>query len=143
MRYFTGYFGELLVLIYFKIKWYNIVKHRYRCRFGEIDLIISKGEKLIFLEVKTSLFGHEIPLSSAQCQSIVTSSKYFLSKNSNFLEYSIRYDLCWVSLNVWNLLILIGIPYASTGLCHFCPLYHLIFCSKSSFIYFNIATQDQ
>ncbi len=42
LRYFVGYFGELLVLVYLKLKWYNVIKRRYRCKFGEIDLIVSK-----------------------------------------------------------------------------------------------------
>ncbi|MDR1139643.1 MAG: YraN family protein [Rickettsiales bacterium] len=98
LRYFIGYFGELLTLIYLKLKWYNVIKHRYRCRFGEVDLIVSKKKELIFIEVKTSLLGKEIPISSLQCQSIVNSSKYFLSKNLSFLDYSVRYDLCFLSL---------------------------------------------
>ncbi|MGL9717570.1 MAG: YraN family protein [Wolbachia sp.] len=96
--YFIGYFGEILVLIYLRLKWYNVIKHRYRCKFGEVDLIVSKKRELIFIEVKTSLLGQEIPISSLQCQSIVNSSKYFLSKNASFSDYSIRYDLCFLSL---------------------------------------------
>ncbi|WP_395462848.1 YraN family protein [Wolbachia endosymbiont of Cantharis cryptica] len=98
LRYFIGYFGELLILVYLKLKWYNVIKHRYRCKFGEIDLIVSKKKELIFIEVKTSLFGEEIPISHLQCQSIINSSKCFLSKNLSFLDYSVRYDLCFLSL---------------------------------------------
>lgn len=96
---FIGYCGELLILIYLRLSWYNIIEHRYRCRFGEVDLIVSKGMHLVFLEVKTTMFGQEIPISSTQRQSILNSSKYFLKKNINFLNYSIRYDLCFLSLN--------------------------------------------
>ncbi|WP_353287576.1 YraN family protein [Wolbachia endosymbiont (group B) of Gerris lacustris] len=98
LRYFVGYFGELLVLIYLKLKFYNVIKRRFRCKLGEIDLIVSKKRELIFIEVKTSLFGKEIPISHFQCQSIINSSKYFLSKNLDFLDYSVRYDLCFLSL---------------------------------------------
>lgn len=102
-RYIIGYFGELLVLIYLKLRLYNIIKHRYCCRLGEVDLIVSKKRKneLIFIEVKTSLFGQEIPISNLQCKSIINSSKYFISKNLDFLNYSVRYDLCFLSLKKW------------------------------------------
>nr|CAH7721098.1 unnamed protein product [Callosobruchus chinensis] len=93
-----GYFGELLVSIYLKLKFYNVIKRRFRCKLGEIDLIVSKKKELIFIEVKTSLFGKEVPISHFQCQSIINSSKYFLSKNLDFLDYSVRYDLCFLSL---------------------------------------------
>ncbi|APR97984.1 YraN family protein [Wolbachia endosymbiont of Folsomia candida] len=98
LRYFIGYFGELLILIYLKLKWYDVLKHRYCSQFGEVDLIVSKKRQLIFIEVKTSLFGQEIPISNIQCQSIINSSKYFLSKNPEFLGHSIRYDLYFLSL---------------------------------------------
>ncbi|BDG75788.1 MULTISPECIES: YraN family protein [Wolbachia] len=98
LRYFVGYFGELLVSIYLKLKFYNVIKRRFRCKLGEIDLIVSKKRELIFIEVKTSLFGKEVPISHFQCQSIINSSKYFLSKNLDFLDYSVRYDLCFLSL---------------------------------------------
>ncbi|WCR58260.1 YraN family protein [Wolbachia endosymbiont of Ctenocephalides felis wCfeJ] len=98
LRYFIGYLGELLVLIYLKLNWYDIVRHRYRCKFGEVDLIVSKEKKLFFIEVKTSLLEKEMPISYLQCRSIVNTSKYFLSRNLNFLDYSVRYDLCFLSL---------------------------------------------
>ncbi|RDD35414.1 hypothetical protein Wcon_00404 [Wolbachia endosymbiont of Cylisticus convexus] len=98
LRYFVGCCGELLVLVYLKLKFYNVIKRRYRCKLGEIDLIVSKKKELIFIEVKTSLLGKEIPISHLQCQSIINSSKYFLSKNLDFLDYSVRYDLCFLSL---------------------------------------------
>ena len=79
LRYFIGYFGELLILAYLMLKWYNVIKRRYRCKFGEIDLIVSKKKELVFIEVKTSLLGKEILISHLQCQSIINSSKYFLN----------------------------------------------------------------
>ncbi|MFL3876190.1 YraN family protein [Wolbachia endosymbiont of Trichogramma kaykai] len=98
LRYFAGYFGELLVSICLKLKLYNIIKRRFRCKLGEIDLIVSKKKELIFIEAKTSLYGKEVPISHFQCQSIINSSKYFLSKNLDLLGYSVRYGLCFLSL---------------------------------------------
>ncbi|WP_369408567.1 YraN family protein [Wolbachia endosymbiont of Atemnus politus] len=43
-----------------------MIKHRYHYKFGEVDLIVSKKRELIFIEVKTSLPGQEIPISSLQ-----------------------------------------------------------------------------
>ncbi|OCA06277.1 hypothetical protein wTpre_602 [Wolbachia endosymbiont of Trichogramma pretiosum] len=65
---------------------------------GEIDLIVSKKKELIFIVAKTSLYGKEVPISYFQYQSIINSSKYFLSKNLGFLDYSVRYGLCFLSL---------------------------------------------
>ncbi|QIT36443.1 hypothetical protein WBP_0452 [Wolbachia endosymbiont of Brugia pahangi] len=95
---FVGYFGELLILLYLKLKWYYVIKHCYCCKFSEIDLIVSKKKELIFIEVKASLLEEDILISYLQYQSIVNSSKYFLSEKLSFLDYPIRYDLCFLSL---------------------------------------------
>ncbi|AAW70905.1 RecB family endonuclease [Wolbachia endosymbiont strain TRS of Brugia malayi] len=95
---FVGYFDELLILLYLKLKWYYVIKYCYCCKFSEIDLIVSKKKELIFIEVKASLLGEDILISYLQYQSIVNSSKYFLSEKLSFLDYPIRYDLCFLSL---------------------------------------------
>ncbi|MGL9681790.1 MAG: YraN family protein [Wolbachia sp.] len=58
------YYGGLLALIYSKLKWYNVIKHRYCCRLDEVDFIASKKE-LIFIEVKTSSLGKETDIFSS------------------------------------------------------------------------------
>lgn len=37
---------------YLEKKGYQKLKGRYRCRFGEIDLIMKDGDQLVFVEVK-------------------------------------------------------------------------------------------
>ena len=47
-----GSWGEALAAEYLQKKRYTIVASRYRCRFGEIDLIVKNGKFLAFVEVK-------------------------------------------------------------------------------------------
>jgi len=47
-----GPWGEALAAEYLRKKRYEIVACNYRCRFGEIDLIASNREYLVFAEVK-------------------------------------------------------------------------------------------
>ena len=44
--------GENLARIFLKEKGFTIVAHNFRCRFGEIDLIIRKNSTFRFVEVK-------------------------------------------------------------------------------------------
>ncbi|WP_246228207.1 PDDEXK family nuclease [Wolbachia endosymbiont of Litomosoides brasiliensis] len=74
-----------------KLKYCNVIKHR--CKFGEVDLIVSKKKELIFIEVEISLLGEGVAISHLQCQSIINSSKCFLSKDLGFLGCSIRCNL--------------------------------------------------
>ncbi|MNY78795.1 hypothetical protein D3C86_2191870 [compost metagenome] len=45
--------GEDLAASFLLNQNYHIVKRNWRCRSGEIDIIAEKGNKLIFVEVRT------------------------------------------------------------------------------------------
>lgn len=48
----TGAWGESLAADYLRKKKYTIEAAGYRCKFGEIDLIASNRNYLVFVEVK-------------------------------------------------------------------------------------------
>lgn len=55
-----GFSGERKAAAKLKKDGYKIVKRNFRCPFGEVDIIASKGDVLAFIEVKTrsdDLFG--------------------------------------------------------------------------------------
>lgn len=47
-----GAWGEALAAEYLRKKRYTVVASGFRCRFGEIDLIVRNREYLVFVEVK-------------------------------------------------------------------------------------------
>ena len=48
----SGAWGEVLAAQYLKKKHYRLLATGYRCRFGEIDLIVCNKTYLVFVEVK-------------------------------------------------------------------------------------------
>ena len=48
----TGAWGEATAAQYLRNKRYEILAVGYRCRFGEIDLIVQNRQFLVFVEVK-------------------------------------------------------------------------------------------
>lgn len=48
----VGAWGEYLAAEYLKKKKYHLVAAGFRCRYGEIDLIVSNRKYLVFVEVK-------------------------------------------------------------------------------------------
>ena len=48
----VGAWGEYQAAEYLKKRKYRLVAMNYSCRFGEIDLIVSNREYLVFVEVK-------------------------------------------------------------------------------------------
>ena len=47
-----GAWGESLAAEYLRKKKYTLVAQGFHCRFGEIDLIVSNKDYLVFVEVK-------------------------------------------------------------------------------------------
>ena len=47
-----GAWGERQAELYLKKKGYRTLERNYTCRFGEIDLIVTNREYLVFVEVK-------------------------------------------------------------------------------------------
>mgnify|MGYP003290295364 CR=1 FL=1 len=52
-----GAWGEALAAKYLKKKHYRLEAMGYRCKFGEIDLIVSNRKFLVFVEVKLRKSG--------------------------------------------------------------------------------------
>ncbi len=48
-----GQQGEALAAAYLENKGYTIIDRNYRTPYGEIDIIASQGDSIVFIEVKT------------------------------------------------------------------------------------------
>lgn len=84
-----GAWGEALAAEYLRKKHYKILASGYRCRFGEIDLIVSNRTYLVFVEVKLRKSGN-----FAQAKEFVdvrkqnrlrTTASLYLSQNPTML----------------------------------------------------------
>ncbi len=49
----NGLWGEIETARYYRLKGYEIFDANFRTRMGEVDIIASNGEWLVFCEVKT------------------------------------------------------------------------------------------
>jgi putative endonuclease len=49
--------GELAALAHYRRAGYRLVARNWRCRLGELDLILARGRTLVFCEVKTRRDG--------------------------------------------------------------------------------------
>ena len=48
-----GKIGEDLAIEYLRKHFYKIKAKNYKCKLGEIDIIAEKGDRIIFVEVKS------------------------------------------------------------------------------------------
>lgn len=92
--------GEEKVAAYLKKLGFTIREHNFFSKYGEIDLIASKKELLVFVEVKTRKTKdhllHDIITYSKQQKMIKTASYYCSTLSS---EYAIRFDVAFVHEN--------------------------------------------
>lgn len=61
----------------------KLLQHNYRCRFGEIDLIMQDGETLVFAEVRlrsrADFGGAAASINSTKQKKLVRAAQYYLS----------------------------------------------------------------
>lgn len=51
-NFFYGHLAEHWVGVLMRLRGYRVICRRYRCIYGEIDLIVRRGKHLRFIEVK-------------------------------------------------------------------------------------------
>ncbi len=95
----TGALGERAAAAYFRRKGYRIVGANVRCRFGEIDLIVSDEVYLVFAEVKTrspgSLSFPREAVDARKQERIIKTALLYLSRHPTALQP--RFDVVEVT----------------------------------------------
>ena len=85
-----GAWGEALAAEFLRKKRYQLHAAGYRCRFGEIDLIVSDRKFLVFVEVKlrrSSKFASAAEYVDSYKQNrIRTTASFYLSQNPTMLQ---------------------------------------------------------
>ncbi len=80
-----GVFGEDLASEFLSKNGYVVIKRNFRSKFGEIDIIATKNNSLVFVEVKTrssNRFGSPIEaVTQKKIENIQKTAEYFCSQN--------------------------------------------------------------
>ena len=86
----VGAWGESLAAEYLRKKRYKPVAANYRCRYGEIDLIVSDKTHLVFVEVKLRKSPEFAKASDFvdyfKQNKIRTTAEFYLSQNESELQ---------------------------------------------------------
>lgn len=86
----VGAWGESLAAEYLIKKKYKLLASGYRCRFGEIDLIVADKKHLVFVEVKlrkSDRFAGAMEFVDYHKQNrIRTTAEIYLSQNPTDLQ---------------------------------------------------------
>lgn len=92
-----GYKAENLALNFLKTKGLTLKANNYRCKLGEIDLIMQDGLYLVFVEVKmrkTNDFGGALAsITLSKQQKIKKTATVYLLDNKYYDKYPVRFDV--------------------------------------------------
>lgn len=100
--YKIGNYGENIAVQYLENRDYNILARNFKCVQGEIDIIATKNNEIIFCEVKTrsnTKFGNPSEAVDTNKQKHIWNvAEYYLYKN-NLINAFVRFDVLEVLVN--------------------------------------------
>lgn len=96
-NYQSGLDAEEQAAKYLAQQGYNINETRYKTQYGEIDLIASNKNELIFVEVKKrKSFSADDPISQNQKERINNAALQYISENPDKNYQETRFDVIFI-----------------------------------------------
>lgn len=93
--------AENLAAIFLGQNKLRLVARNYRCRFGEIDLIMQDADTLVFVEVKMRSSDHyggaAASITPRKQAKLIQTARYYLSQQDN--DMLCRFDAILISGN--------------------------------------------
>ncbi len=98
-----GALGELKAEFFLKEKGYTIIARNFKCRLGEIDLIATHHDTLIFVEVKTRAslqFGQPYEAVNLHKIHSISNTGRFFAENHRNLPVSQQIDVISIQIDL-------------------------------------------
>ena len=92
--------GERLAELFLKKKGYKLVERNYRCRGGEVDLILLDRKVVVFVEVKTrtdDIFGSPFEAVEPRKQRRMILAAQLFLQQKQLHERDARFDVVGIS----------------------------------------------
>ena len=91
-----GNYGEQKAVEFLEKNGYLIIERNFTCRQGEIDIIATKNEEIIFIEVKTrSSLTFGVP-----CESVTSIKQKHIFKSARYYLHLHHMENCFVRFDV-------------------------------------------
>ncbi len=92
-----GYAAENSARSYLLTQGLTWIRSNFRCRLGEIDLIMKDNTHLVFIEVRTrasSSYGGAIEsITASKKKKILKTASFYLLTNKIYDKYPVRFDV--------------------------------------------------
>lgn len=96
-----GMDAEKMVIEHYTAMGFELVRHRYKTPYGEIDIIMKDSKSVVFIEVKARTNPkHEEFLTQKQIKRCCDAALHFISNGGQgWLDEALRFDLVVVINN--------------------------------------------
>jgi putative endonuclease len=90
-----GRFAETVAALYLNLKGYRTVARRFRSPLGEIDLIMQRGQTLVFVEVKARRTQDAaiLAIPPAARDRLIRAAESFVARHPQAAEMTLRFDV--------------------------------------------------
>jgi putative endonuclease len=92
---------EQLALHWLEMQGLRLVHPNYRCKLGEIDLVMSDGEVLVFVEVRFRGVNSQVPACETvdfrKQQKLLRTARHFLLCHAALAAQPCRFDVLGIS----------------------------------------------
>ena len=86
----SGSAAEDAAAVYLTAQGLQLLERNYRCRFGEIDLILREGRTLVFVEVRyrrnRDFGGAAESITAAKRERLLKAARHYMSSHKQFPE---------------------------------------------------------
>lgn len=93
----SGQWAEKLAETYLVSQGFQLIERNYRCKWGEIDLIMKHQQAMVFIEVRyraQQQFGGSLAsIDIHKQQRIVKATNYYLQTHPYTQQYACRFDV--------------------------------------------------
>lgn len=97
-RYRAGLTAETIAALWLIAKGHRIIERRARTPFGEIDLVVVRGARVSFVEVKARRTAEaaEAALPARQRERVKRASTIWLQRHPRYQSHEITFDVVFV-----------------------------------------------
>ncbi|MEM6780384.1 MAG: YraN family protein [Pseudomonadota bacterium] len=98
--YQKGLWAEALAEIFLRLKAYRILEKRYKTPVGEIDILATRKNTLIAIEVKARKSREDAlyAINTKTQNRIVRALEYYVSHNPKWADKNFRFDIITIKL---------------------------------------------
>jgi putative endonuclease len=102
LAYIFGHLAEYFTIFSYWIYGYKLLHKRYKTPLGEIDLILKRGDVVVFVEVKFRSIKIDFDIISyKQRNRLQKAMNYYLSNNKKYFNYALRQDVALISFSAF------------------------------------------